>query len=163
MLMWAAYTVKRMFDVLRYLFETYYTPHACPTTDALVRKLSAVGFERDEIDEAMDWLSNLSRATHGPLPEGFSEDGTARVYSAREYEYLGRDGIGFIAFLDNEQVLDPVLRELIIDLAMGLNKTPVSLDKLKVIVLMVMWSQEAEVDVLILEELLDGGGPRKLH
>ena len=48
-----------MFDVLMYLFETYYNPEACPDPDALVRKLSAAGFERDEIDEALDWLDVL--------------------------------------------------------------------------------------------------------
>jgi Smg protein len=34
---------------------------------------------------------------------------------------------------------------------------------MKVIVLMVLWSQEAEVDTLILEELLDDGSPRTIH
>jgi Smg protein len=34
---------------------------------------------------------------------------------------------------------------------------------MKVIVLMVLWSQEAEVDALILEELLDDGSPRTIH
>jgi uncharacterized protein Smg (DUF494 family) len=35
-----------MFDVLVYLYETYYRPDACPDSEALVKKLSAVGFER---------------------------------------------------------------------------------------------------------------------
>lgn len=152
-----------MFDVLIYLFENYFTPTACPAPESLVRKLSAAGFERDEIDEALDWLSALSDATHGPIPEGFSEHGTVRVYSDVEYERLGSDAIGFLAFLESAGVLDPILRELIIDRALAVGEHPIPTDKLKVIVLMVMWSQEAEVDTLILEELLDDGSPREIH
>ena len=47
--------------------------------------------------------------------------------------------------------------------AAAVGETPISIDKLKIIVLMVLWSQETEVDALILEELLDDGSPRELH
>jgi Smg protein len=33
----------------------------------------------------------------------------------------------------------------------------------KVIVLMVLWSQQADIDVLLLEELLHDGSERDLH
>ena len=151
-----------MFDVLLYLFENYFNPEACPSPDALTRKLSAVGFEREDIDEALDWLTKLSEATHGSAPEGLRE-GAVRVYADREYDIMGGEAIGFIAFLDSAGVLHPVLRELIIDRAMLLGESPVPLDKLKVVVLMILWSQEAEVDALILEELLDDGSARELH
>ncbi|MFN5081066.1 MAG: DUF494 family protein, partial [Burkholderiales bacterium] len=51
-----------MLDVLIYLFENYYAPESCPDSDTLARKLAAVGFENEEIDEALDWLSGLSHA-----------------------------------------------------------------------------------------------------
>ena len=38
-----------MFEVLVYLYENYWRPDACPDHDQLTRKLSAVGFESDEI------------------------------------------------------------------------------------------------------------------
>lgn len=50
-----------------------------------------------------------------------------------------------------------------IDRALAIEDTPVTLVKLKVIVLMVLWSQSADVDVLLLEELLDDGEDRPLH
>jgi Smg protein len=40
---------------------------------------------------------------------------------------------------------------------LAVRESPVSLAKLKVIVLMVLWSQQADIDVLMLEELLDDG------
>ena len=151
-----------MFEVLLFLFENYYNPEACPQSDALVRKLSAVGFERDDIDEALDWLDGLADVSDDAVPSGFS-DGTLRVYSDFEYERLGRDAIGFIAFLESAGVLDPVLRELIIDRAVAIGDSPISIEQLKVVVLMILWSQEAEVDALVLEELLDDGSPREIH
>jgi len=54
-------------------------------------------------------------------------------------------------------------RELAMERALALNENPVSIEAMKVIVLMVLWSQEAEVDTLILEELLDDGSPRTIH
>ena len=49
----------RMFDVLVYLYENYWRPDACPDHRQLSRKLSAVGFESDEIQEALTWLDGL--------------------------------------------------------------------------------------------------------
>ena len=49
-----------MFDVLVYLYETYWRPDACPDHQQLTRKLSAVGFESEEIQEALSWLEGLS-------------------------------------------------------------------------------------------------------
>ena len=49
-----------MFDILVYLYETYFRPDACPEPAALARKLSAVGFEDDEISEAIVWLTDLT-------------------------------------------------------------------------------------------------------
>lgn len=49
-----------MFDVLVYLYENYWRPDACPDHGQLSRKLSAVGFETDEIQEALNWLDGLA-------------------------------------------------------------------------------------------------------
>ena len=50
-----------MFDVLVYLYENYWRPDACPDHDQLTRKLSSVGFESDEIQEALSWLDGVFR------------------------------------------------------------------------------------------------------
>ena len=53
-----------MFDVLVYLYETYYRPDACPDSVALAKKLSAVGFEEEEISRALGWLTDLAETTN---------------------------------------------------------------------------------------------------
>lgn len=157
-----------MFDVLVYLYETYYRPEACPDSDALVKKLSAVGFEEDEISQALGWLTDLAEATndyadHSPQQTSFSTG--IRIYAQRELDVLGTDAVGFLQFLESAKVIDPLQREIIIERALAVSDTQVSLDKFKVIVLMVLWSQGKEPDVLIFGELFsdDDDEPRLLH
>ena len=125
-----------MFDVLVYLYETYWRPDACPDHRQLARKLTAVGFENDEIQEALSWLDGLATtAQHETTPP--SALGT-RVYTAAEYERLGEDSIGFITFLESAGVLPPAMRELVIERALACGGSPVELEDLKVIVLMLL-------------------------
>src|SRR5690606_24417426 len=60
-------------------------------------------------------------------------------------------------------VLSAPLREIAIERAWALPDSPVTIDKLKIIVLMVLWSQETQIDNLILGELLADGSARQLH
>ena len=59
-----------------------------------------------------------------------------------------------------------IQREIVIERACAINESPIQLDKLKVIVLMVLWSQGKEPDGLILDELFiddDAAGPPVYH
>lgn len=152
-----------MFDVLVYLYENYFAPQACPDTDTLSRKLQAVGFEEEEINEALSWLSGLADADTLELDPSFAQGGSFRAWSEPEAEQLGTEGIGFITFLESAGVLDPRSRELVIERSLAIEEWPVTIANIKVVVLMVLWSQCAEVDTLILEELLEDGQPRQMH
>ncbi|NYT37893.1 DUF494 family protein [Allopusillimonas soli] len=153
-----------MFDILVYLFETYYTPQACPEADVLAHKLAAVGFEHEDINEALGWLHGLAETTEqcgqlAQLPQGDSR----RVFTDQEYQALGTQAIGFITFLENSGVLPAVLREIVIERAQATGESPISLAKIKIIALMVLWSQEVEVDHLVFEELLADDRTRLSH
>jgi Smg protein len=150
-----------MFDVLVYLYENYWRPDACPDHDQLTRKLSAVGFERDEIQEALSWLDGL--ATAAESYSGQQQASSLRVYSAAEHELLGEDSIGFVSFLESAGVLPPPMREMVIDRASAIGAAPLDLDDLKIIVLMVFWSLGEEPDALILDELFVAPEERLIH
>ena len=143
-----------MFDILVYLFENNYRSDLYPDQDALARKLSAAGFERDDISDALAWLQGLSAAEASTLPDSLAESTAFRSYAAVEAAKLGVEGRGFLAFLEGAKVLTPLLREIIIERAMALSEDCVGTEKLKVIVLMVLWSQQRSINSLILEELL---------
>src|SRR5690606_20895421 len=145
-----------MYDILVYLFENYYTPQACPKADVLAHKLAAVGFEQEDIHEALGWLHGLAQSTERFAPIEHASGASLRAYSDEEYHTLGSEAIGFITFLENSGVLRPALREILIERAQATDESPVSLDRMRIIALMVLWSQETEVDHLLLEELLNG-------
>lgn len=150
-----------MFDVLVYVYENYWRPDACPDHDQLTRKLSAVGFENDDIQEALSWLDGLAQGSQSlaVAPSGDS----LRVYTDAERELLGDESIGFISFLESSGVLPPVMREMVLDRAKAAGQGPISLEDLKVIVLMIFWSLGEEPDALILDELFVGADQRLIH
>ena len=70
-----------MFDILVYLFENYVHADACPEPAQLARKLTAAGFEEEEISEALDWLSGLRQLSDGERPAQVARPGSLRVYA----------------------------------------------------------------------------------
>ncbi len=150
-----------MFDVLVYLYENYWRPDACPDPKQLSRKLSAVGFEADEIQEALNWLDGL--ASSAEAVAGNPVPGSIRVYTAAERDVLGDDSIGFIAFLESAGVLPAPMREMVIDRAMAVGNGAMDLEDVKIIVLMVFWSLGEEPDALILDELFVDPSERLIH
>ena len=141
-----------MIDILVYLFENY-LPDACPEPAVLAKKLSAAGFGSDDISAALSWLDGLAGEAGGACCSPALAD-AIRIYDEEEQERLPTVCRGFIAFLEQHDAVDAPLREAIIERALALPDAEVSLDRLKVIVLAVIWRYRHEVDALILEELL---------
>ena len=171
-----------MFEVLVYVYENYWRGDACPEPEQLGRKLSAQGFDAEEIRDALCWLDGLSLATQGVQltrhPDGTSatvslrspadaalpaSPGSMRVYSTAEQEHLGAECLGFISFLESSRVLASGMREIVIERAMATPGEPLALDELKIIVLMVHWSTGVEPDALVLDELCDDTMGRTAH
>ena len=150
-----------MFEVLVYLYENYWRPDACPDHDKLTRKLCAVGFESEEIQEALSWLDGLAGAAESYVGEQSTD--SLRLYSHAEQEHLGESSIGFISFLESAGVLPPPMREMVIDRANAISGGPLDLEDLKIIVLMVFWSLGEEPDALILDELFVDEADRLIH
>ena len=150
-----------MFDVLVYLYETYWRPDACPDHAQLTRKLSAVGFESDEIEEALSWLDGLAAAAESYV--GTQSPKGLRVYTPLEQEHLGEASIGFLSFLESAGVMPPPMREMVLDRASAIPGGPLDLEDLKIIVLMVFWSLGEEPDALILDELFVDEDERLIH
>ena len=163
-----------MFEVLVYVYENYWQGAACPEFDRLGRKLTAAGFDADEIRDALVWLDGLNVAAQGmqmdrgdiesasrPSPEGDLPQ--MRAPSVAEQTHLGAQSLGFVSFLESSGVLPPHMREIVMDRAMAAPGDPVLLDDLKIIVLMVYWSFGEEPDALVLDELCDDTESRLAH
>jgi Smg protein len=160
-----------MFEVLVFVYENYWRGDACPELHQLERKLSAHGFEAEEIHDALLWLDGLNSAAQNILLPDESQaewtpqpsDASMRVYSIAEQDHLGAECLGFLSFLEGAGVLPPALREIVMDRAMATPGEMVPLDQLKIIVLMVYWRFSIEPDALVLDELCDDASDRVAH
>jgi Smg protein len=152
-----------MFDVLVYLYENYGAFEACPDATALGRSLADAGFDDDEIHEALAWLQGLARIVQDTEPLPLDRSSGLRVYAPSELARLGKAAVGFLMYLDAARQLSARQREIVIERALAIPEAPLSIATIKIIVLMVLWSHSADVDFLLLEELLDDDEPHPMH
>ena len=149
-----------MFEILIFLFENYPQIELAPDRDALTVKLHAAGFNGLEIDQALDWFSDLGTLNSAHYPVSLAEHHAIRIYAPHELERFDAESRGFMLFLEHAGLLNPLQREWIIDRVLALDEDDVSLEKFKWIALMVLWSQNPNQDYLLLEDMLfnDGTG-----
>lgn len=151
-----------MFDILMFLFESYFYAGSYPDSDKLTLKLSAAGFEDEDIHRALDWLSGLKQLTQAEYPAVINESGL-RCYADLEIQRVSPEALRFLAFWEQNKVITPVEREMIIDRAVALGRDNLPLDKVKLIALMVLWNQHEDLDPLLIEELLAQTDSSLLH
>ena len=105
-----------MFDILVYLYKTYYRPESCPDAIVLAKKLSEVGFDENEIIEALDWLSGMTIIDNQSNSTKLEDKRDSfRVYTEHEYQLLGTSAIGFIEYLYSVKLLDAQQREIVLE------------------------------------------------
>ena len=151
-----------MFEILMYLFESYFDAGSYPEPDKLSRKLSAAGFEGDEISEALTWLSALQEQNSNSYPTSLEHTGH-RHFAELELQFIGDEARQYILFAQQQHLISTVEREMILDRAIALKQENLALDKLKLIMLMVLWNRHQDLDPLLIEELLTPLHSAQLH
>jgi len=152
---------NNMFDILVYLFENCRQADLSHDRDRVAKKLSAAGFEDSDISEALSWLAGVVRTPQrslAPLPE---RSNAFRAFATKELAKLDVDCRGFLMYLEQSGILTPPTREHIIERALAANGDALSLEQLKLIVLMVLWNQRTPASQLMAEELLSARGARQ--
>lgn len=153
---------ESMFDILVYLFENYFEAELHPDHGKLARELSAAGFDSDEISRAFDWFTGLEQlSTDAAYPEPFAASSATRCYAEQEQLKLDTQAQGLLAFLEASGILNPIQRECVIDRVLALAESEVSLEHVKWIVLMVLWSHGQ--DYVFIEDFLAGDDEPRLH
>ncbi|MEO8333114.1 MAG: DUF494 domain-containing protein [Gallionella sp.] len=151
-----------MFEILMYLFESYFDAGSYPEPDKLERKLSAAGFEDDDISEALTWLSALQQQDPDSYPASLDHSGP-RHFADLEQQRISPEARQFLMFAEQQNLISAVEREMIIDRAVALQQQNLALDKLKLIMLMVLWNRHQDLDPLLIEELLTPLHSAQLH
>jgi len=149
---------QSVFDVLMYLFENYMEegPEFRPDQKALTHELAEAGFHSGEIRKAFAWLEGLSshRARGGRTAMQLDAH-ALRHYTFPEHNKLDPDCRGFLLAMEQNHLLDPQTRELVIDRAMALEIEEITLEQLKWIILMVLFNQPGQEHAYaLLEDLV---------
>jgi len=152
-----------MFEVLVYLFENYFEADIHPDQDTLERELSAAGFDQEDIESAFDWFSTLEHMTREHDADTGYESAGLRIYVEEENRKISAEGRSFLMFMEQAGVLQASQRELVIDRAMALPDTTVTLEKTKWIVLMSLWKQDKANDYLFIADAIFGDEHPTLH
>lgn len=142
-----------MFDILVYLVENYFHHGDFPDAGTISKRLSAAGFEDDDISEALSWLSGFEQAEEVSVSTALDDSQGFRIYADEELSILTAEARGFILFLEESEIITAAQRELIVERVLALAEPGVDLEKIKLIVLMVLWNQQQPVEGLILELL----------
>ena len=143
-----------MYDILVYLFENCQHHELFNAKDLVAKKLSAAGFEDSDISETLGWLAGVARGPHrsfAPLPD---TGAAARAYAPKELARLDADCRGLLIHFEQAGILTPQTREHVIERALAANGGGLTLEQLKLIVLMVLWNQQTPSSRLIAEDLL---------
>jgi Smg protein len=141
-----------MYEILVYVFENCQQADVAYDRDRVAKKLSAAGFEDSDISEALHWLAGV----RAPQPE-FSKlpdsRATFRAFAPRELAKLDAQCRGFLLTLEHSGILGPETREVVIERALAAAGDALTLDQLKLIVLMVLWNQQTPTSQLVAEDL----------
>ena len=133
-------------DILIYLFENYFDAETEdgfePDRETLKLELEKAGFPGSEVERALCWLEELAADPDRSHPTPTSR--AIRVFAALEQARLDTDCRGYLVHLEQVGILSPTQRELVIDRLMALEGDEIDIDKLKWVVLMVLFSQPGQ-------------------
>ncbi|WP_423063162.1 DUF494 domain-containing protein [Candidiatus Paracoxiella cheracis] len=145
---------ESVLNVLMYLFKNHMQDNCeLDTIQAkLLLQLEELGFRRKVINQAFEWLENLSRESQEPILQ--PSKCSLRVFSDYECELLDIDCRSFLISLEQQGILNPQTRELVISQAIELEFEGIDVSLLKWVTLMVLFNQPDEKHALACMEFL---------
>ena len=149
-----------MYDILVYLFENCQQAELADDRERVARKLSAAGFEDADISEALHWLAGVLRAPRGASAALPDARASFRAFAPRELAKLDAECRGFLITLEQSGILTAETRELVLERSLAASGHALSLDQVKLIVLMVLWNQQTPTSQLLAEDLFSAAHSR---
>jgi Smg protein len=141
-----------MFDILMYLFENYMDGSIILNADEdiIFNELEQMGFHRNEIGRALNWLEGLNKIQETVQASIKPTSHAIRHYSFEENERLGMDGRVFLLTLEQLGILDSLTREVVMDRLMALDPREIDLGRIKWVVLIALFNQPDKKSALSL-------------
>ncbi|NOY67106.1 MAG: DUF494 domain-containing protein [Gammaproteobacteria bacterium] len=155
---------ENVLDVLLYLFQNFMDGDSDiePDRENLENQLLDAGFLDHEISHAFIWLDDL--ATNQENNKGNIKNHSFRVFTSEESDKLDVDCRGFLLYLENMCVLTAESRELVIDRVMALDSHDFDIERLKWVVLMVLFNHpEQDMNLEWIENMVFDTHVENLH
>ncbi|MGD8235370.1 MAG: DUF494 domain-containing protein [Chromatiales bacterium] len=157
---------ENVIDVLIYIYETYMDGDQPVPPDQIImqEELLNVGFQEGEITKAFDWLDELAWRQGMMSETSVLDSSSMRIYAEQEMLRLDSDARGMLLFLEQNGILDPISRELVIERAMALGSNELDIDDIQWIVLLVLVNQPGmEAAFTVMQDMVYDGIPDLLH
>lgn len=142
-----------MIDVIAFLIEHFQDVDAFPPRKDLGVLLEEVGFNDEEIGDALSCLDDLRFKPLIPAEKLRNSTGS-RIYNNEELDALPLEVRGLVHFLEQNGALNPEQREFVLNALMNLPYEDITVDHAKVLALLVLWAHRSELPVLIGDELM---------
>lgn len=142
-----------MIDVIAFLIEHFQDFDACQAQDDLGELLEEVGFDDQEIGEAL-WFVDALKAAPAIPADALRQSTAMRVYCTQELDVLPTEVYGLLHFLEQNSAINPEQREFVIHALLGLSGDDITIDHAKVLTLLVLWAHQSELPILIGDELM---------
>ena len=133
-------------DVLFHLFERYIAADDITKLDkaCLVTDLERVGFPKQAISKAFSWLDNMKTVEVVTKQDSADSVIAIRHYTRQEMNKFNTECRGYLLFLEQIGLLNPVMREIVIDSVMILDLDEIELEQIHLIVLMALLDQSEQ-------------------
>jgi len=157
---------ETVMDVLMYLFDNYIEEEVefSPDQESLKIQLKEAGFGGQQVDKAFDWLEGLALRKESNISVHLTDTKSLRLFNDNEIAKLDADCRGFLLYLEQADVLSVSERELVIDRVMALETDDIDLQKLKWVVLMVLFNQpDKEAAIAWMEDIVMDNINANLH
>lgn len=142
-----------MIDVIAFLIEHFQDVDAFPPRKDLGVLLEEVGFNDEEIGDALSCLDDLRFEPLIPAEKLRNSTGS-RIYNNEELDALPLEVRGLVHFLEQNGALNPEQREFVLNALMNLPYEDITVNHAKVLALLVLWAHRSELPVLIGDELM---------
>jgi len=149
-------------DVLMFIFEQFLgdDTSALEERGDMHNRLEEMGFENREITLAFDWLENLTLLQAESKIDAPLAENSIRIFSEEEKYLLNEECRGFLIYLEQTGILNPVTREIVLDRIIALDHR-LDVEQLKWITMIILHTHPGEenafawMESLVFDEIVD--------
>jgi Smg protein len=131
---------KNMLQVLAYLFENYLLDgtRLIGVEKELVLKLTQAGFTMDVIYQTFEWWYELLALQNNEQQFELPSMTSFRMFNSRECTQLDSECRNYLLFLERCRILEPFVREQVIDRLLCLRIERITIHDVKMVTLIVL-------------------------